>query len=359
MSLKVVKGKVLPIGLDLGTTAVKMAQLRLSGEEVELLAAAAAEVPPDARKGLDARLAFCAPAIRGLLRSAPFRGRACVLSLPAEATFVQHVKVPRCPPEQLRQAVLQELAGKLPFPADQAEVRYIVAGESAGDGQARQEVIVTAAARATLAGYLAMARKAKLDVVGVNVESCAIVECFARLFRRGGDARRAILFIDLGQASTQVVLTHGSRIVFARNLDVAGDLFDRAVAETMNISPEEARRMRRTLADADSGDPQAEIRDLLAGPLDRLADELTQCLRYHDSVFRNQAIERAIFLGGQAHDKRLCQAIAQRLNVPAQVGDPLVRVQRVGPAGLDSVLDRREPQPRWAVAVGLSLGAAA
>jgi type IV pilus assembly protein PilM len=359
MSLKIINGKVLPIGVDLGTTAIKMAQLRLTGDNIDLMAAAVAEMPPEAGKTPRGRMDFIGSSLRLLLRSHPFKGRQCVLSLPAEATFVQHVKVPRGPAESLRDSVLAEINGKMPFPAERAEIRCIPAGEVAAEGQARQEVIVVAASRETVETYLSAAKKAKLDVVGINVEPCAIVECFARLFRRGADARRTLLFIDLGHNSTQVVLTHGSRMVFARNLGIAGRRFDQAVAETLKIPVDDARRMRRRLAEADTDESQEEIRALLAGPLDALADELTQCLRYYESVFRNQAIERAIFLGGQAHDKRLCQAIAQRLNMPAQIGDPLVRVGRPEGVGLDSGVDHREPQPRWAVAVGLSLGAAA
>jgi Tfp pilus assembly PilM family ATPase len=94
----------------------------------------------------------------------------------------------------------------------------------------------------------------------------------------------------------------------------------------------------------------------MAPVVDEMTDEFTQCLRYHESVFRNQAVERAIFLGGQAVDKRLCQNIAQRLNVPAQVGDPLVRISSSAAGAPETGIDRREPQPRWAVAVGLSIG---
>ena len=101
---------------------------------------------------------------------------------------------------------------------------------------------------------------------------------------------------------------------------------------------------------------ELEIHGHMGDVLDALGDELTQCVRYYESVFRNQNIERAIFLGGQASDKRLCQAIAQRLNLPAQIGDPLVRIESLNADGAVAALDRREPQPRWAVAVGLSLG---
>ncbi len=358
MAVKMLKGKVLPIGLDLGTTAIRMAQFRQNEGNYDLLAAASADIPAEKQADFQSRLDSCGSTIKGLLSAGGFVGRECVLGLPAEATFVQHVKIARTAPELVEAAVLQEVQGKLPFSATSAEIRHIVAGEVAGEGDARQEVIVVAAARETVMACLAMARKAGLDVSGVNIESFAIVECFARLFRRTSDAARAILYLDIGQSSTQAVLAHGNRIVFARNLMVAGRQLDAALAEGLKISPQQAWQLRRDQAAGKETQVSPEqINQHLGGVLDDLTDELTQCLRYYESVFRNQGVERAIFLGGQAMDKRLCQLIAQRLNVPAQIGDPLVRIgNAANSSGSDLGIDRREPQPRWAVAVGLSLG---
>ena len=357
MAVKIIKGKMLPIGVDLGSSAVKLAQLRVTDSSYELIAAAASDVPPACRGDFQARLGFYSTAIRQMLRAHNFHGRECVLSLPAELTFVHHVRIPKTHPDQVQAAVLRETQGKLPFSAGEAEIRHIVAGDVLGEGEARQEVIVVAVPRSIILNHLAVARRAKLDVAAINVEPCAIVECFGRLFRRTNDQKRTILFVDVGQASTQVVLSHGNRIVFARNVGIAGDQLDRAIAEGVNIPPEQAQQIRRDLASSEERtSSEEELYGLLAEPLAALAGELTQCLRYYESVFRNQSIERAIFLGGQARDRRLCQSIAQHLNLPAQIGDPLVRIVTAQDGSLDAGLDRREPQPRWAVAVGLSIG---
>ena len=45
-----------------------------------------------------------------------------------------------------------------------------------------------------------------------------------------------------------------------------------------------------------------------------------------------------------------------QLALAAQVGDPLVRMGSVSEVGIESGIDRRQPQPAWAVAIGLSLG---
>ena len=357
MSLKIIRGKTLPIGLDVGSSTVKMAQLRCADGEVELLAAESAPLAPACRTDRAKRLNELTRVIRRILKGGAFKNRRCVLSLPADETFVQHLKLPKSEPAEVNLTIRRELAGKLAYPVEEAIVRHIVAGEVQGEGGARQETIVVATRRVRLEAYVAAARRAKLDVAGVNVASCAIVECFARLFRRTSDASRTILYVDVGAATTQVVLSHGQRIVFARDLAIGGDQLDQVVAEGLGIPLDDAHTMRVKAMQGPLDEViEAELERLLAAPLRRLTDELTQCLRYYESVFRGRGIERVIFLGGQAYDKRLCQWVAQRLNLPAQVGDPLVRVRR-GEGVSITALNHRQPQPGWAVAVGLSLGA--
>jgi type IV pilus assembly protein PilM len=316
-------------------------------------------MPDSARRNPGERAAFITDAIRELMRSHPFKGKQCVLSLPAETTFVQHLKMAKMPEEQMSQALQWELQGKLPYDPSRAIIRHIVAGEIFSDDEVKQEVVVLAASRDVVQSHIDLAKRAKLDVVGINVEPCAIVECFGRLFRRTEDVNHATLFLDIGACSTQVVICHGSQLAFAKNLFIGSTQFDQAVAEGMRLPLQEARQLRYDLQ-ADNtraaGDSDGVYR-LLDGSIAALAAEVTNCLRYHESVFPNRPVERMIFLGGQAHDKRLCQGLAQQLTLPAQIGDPLARIKRSDGAGLDIGLDRRTIQPDWAVAVGLSLGA--
>lgn len=358
MPIKWISGKVFPIGIDLGTATLKMAQLKQHDGALELHAAGCAILPPDARKNPAVRNRFNVEAIRQLAKRYPFKGKRCVMSIPAEATFVQHIKVAKMPEEQLKTALQWELQGKLPYDPSQAVIRHVVAGEIFAEGEIRLEVIVLAVSRDAVDAHLEIARQAKLECEAINVEPCAIVDSFARLFRRADDNQRATLFVDLGATTTQVVISHGPNLVFAKNLSIGGGQFDQAVADGMQLPLEEAQQLRRDIQASEEAAPNLrEVYHLLDGQIQSLGAELTNCLRYYDTVFHNQPVERMIFLGGQAHDKRLCQIIAQRLALPARIGDPLARVGRNEGAGMDIGLDRRNVQPAWAVAVGLSLGA--
>ena len=94
-------------------------------------------------------------------------------------------------------------------------------------------------------------------------------------------------------------------------------------------------------------------------PLNRLVEELELCRRYYEMTFQDRPIGRLVFIGGEARQKSLCQHIAKAMGLAAQVGDPLARLARGADLGIESGIDRRQPQPGWAVAVGLSMGPAA
>ena len=82
-----------------------------------------------------------------------------------------------------------------------------------------------------------------------------------------------------------------------------------------------------------------------------MSDELTMCARYHGSLFGGRRIDRVVFLGGEARSTTLCRRLAESLNVPAQLGDPIARFA-------DGPDDPRLPvpgqaAPGWASACGL------
>ena len=82
--------------------------------------------------------------------------------------------------------------------------------------------------------------------------------------------------------------------------------------------------------------------------------ELNACRRYFSSMYKNVQIERTVFLSERAADRNICTTIAERLEMPAQMGDCLAAVEI--PVDRDgSRMDRRECQVNWAAAFGLSL----
>ncbi len=236
-----------PIGVDFGTDSLRIAQVELingATGDFKLIAAARADVPSGVRNDPPGKLAFFLDAVRELWSQGGFKGRRVVLSLPASVLTIQHLRVPKMDDDALKKALLWEARGKLPYDPSHAVMRHMVAGEIHQDGEQKNEVILMAAPRGWVNEFLGAAAKAKLDVVGMNVEPMAIVECFGHIYRRKNDGETVNCFVDIGCGATRVFIAKGQRIVFSRAVPIGGDHFTRAVAAALKIGFEDAKVLR-------------------------------------------------------------------------------------------------------------------
>lgn len=403
------------IGVDFGSDCLRVAQVERTDGEFRLVAAASLDVPPHVRNDVPARLAFFTEGLRDLLTQGGFRGRRVMLTLPASLMYIQHLRLPRLEGDALKKALPWELRGKLPIDPTHALLRHMVAGEVYHEQEPKTEVIVMAARRDLVDQLLAAAGKARLDVVGMNTEPKAIIDCFAQVYRRKSDAEATTCYLDMGCNASRAIIARGTQILFARVIPVGGEHFSRAVATSLKIPLEEAKLLRaRLAAEAPANEPKdkpesapapgegerrmdqefamlgaalaaaqpqpaaarpktaaavppvnsqknqrTEVEQAYREPLAKLVEELALCRRYYESAFTNRPVERLIFLGGEARHHDLCQSVARDLGVAARIGDPLVRMPPECDGGPESGIDRKLSQPAWTIAVGLSMGPAA
>jgi type IV pilus assembly protein PilM len=389
-----------PIGVDFGSDSLRMAQVAVHDGEHELIAAASCDVPSHVRNSPTARIQWFAEAARDLLAQGNFKNRQAVLSLPAAGMFIQHLRMPRVDEETLTKSLPFEARGKLPIDPSHCLMRHVVAGELFSEQDPRCEVIVMAAPREMVNQFLNAAASARLDVTGMNVEPMVLIDCFTHVYRRKVDQDVVTFYVDIGAVGSRAIIARGTGIMFARNIMIGGDHFTRAVAAAAGVGFDEAKLMRIQAATGVVGDDKkpapasgtaassastdnsfallsnVSSKDAATAapaarstrhageqaclePLNKLIEELNLCRRYHEATFPNKPVEKLVFVGGEARQRWMCQYIARSMQLAAQIGDPMVRMGRTTEVGIESGLDRRQPQPGWAVALGLSMGPAA
>ena len=240
-------------------TRFAWAQVQYIGNEYKLLAAASADVPSHVRNYRRAWLAFFVETTRDLLAQGQFRSRQAVsLALPASCMHIQHLCMAKMDEAETKKALPWEARGKLPIDPSQALLRHLIAGEVYQDQEPKNEVIVMAAAREFIDGLLAAAAKAKLDVIGMNVEPKSIVDCFTHVYRRKSDGNTSVS-LDIG-SYIRAIIARGGHIYFARTIPIGGDHLNKAAAHRAGrISLEQAKLLRIQLC---ASEP---VYDLLAG----------------------------------------------------------------------------------------------
>jgi type IV pilus assembly protein PilM len=349
-----------PIGVDFGVDCLRLAQVAMDGDDFTLNAAASVEIPPDVRSDPDARLAFLTQCVPHLLSQAPFRGRQATLGIPPHVLNIQQLSLRPMEDAELKDAVLREARRLFPFDPAFALVRHTVAGQFQRHSAIISEptalrVIVMACDTRWVQQYLAAAKAARLNVVAMNVQPLALLDCFAHVYRRTGDAQSTRFYIDIGASGARALVARGTRLMFARNIDIGGDHFTHAVAETLGIAFHDARTLRIKLAAGPAANAE-QVESAIHHTLERLIAELSLCRKDHEATFPEFPIEQLIFLGGEARQPGLCQHIATQLDLPGHTADSLCRMSGNSEIGIESAIDRRHPQPAWAAAIGLSMG---
>ncbi len=390
-------GLGLPIAVDFGIGSLKVIQLE-AGSTPKLVAATCLETPDELLNDHAARLQFQFKALPKLIREGGFKGKRAVCTIPAWQTACKCLQFPKTEGVSVADMVKVALPSQLGVPTESLVYRFIDVSGAAQPGTT--EVIVLAAARDQVESLMAGLVNAKLEPVGMQSEFIAAVRAFDHVTSRESDAKLTTLYLDLGSGSTKVMIAHGRQLAFARLIDIGGRHLDDLTAKQLDCGLAEARSQRLAMtldrkaapvavgggaaeagetAAVDAPTATAERRSeqsktpgfggnlleqelvhvvpdpaCLDEPLEILIDEVRVCLRYHASQFPGRKIDRAVFVGGESRHRGLCQHIARGLRLPAQTADPLAWIGRTGTEPAKGV-DMKQPQPGWAVALGLCL----
>jgi type IV pilus assembly protein PilM len=341
--------RVSPIGVDLGSRSVKLVQL--SADRSAVIDSSRWDLPGEAEREPNSEppAEHTIDALHQAREGRSFCGRDVVLCLNHRQLFLQSVRVPKMQPADTQRAVQQEAASRVPFPLQEAEVRFVEAADIRhGDGVVR-EIILMACHRPVLEGLLNVVERAGLRPVAVDVEPAALTRSFAAQFRREQDRDERCMLVHVGNTATGVVTVQQQRVLFVKYIPLGGRHLDESVARNLKMTLAEAISLRRHNGDRrkDHRDPEIarSIAEAIRPVVARLAAEIAMCARYHSVTFRGQALSRIILGGGEA-TRQLLQTLQQKLGVTCELSDPFRALSASPPRGRAG---------QWDVAAGLAL----
>lgn len=345
--LTLTRTRTLPIGLHLGLQSATLAQLVRDGDGWELHALAQGQLPVNENATADEQDREVAAALRQLVVDHHFKGRNVVSCLGSQQLFVQNVRLPKLPPEEIEKVVHTEAEERLPFPIAEAEIRHLMAGEVRQDAAVKQEVILLGCHQGVINRHIHLLEQAGLVPVAIDVEPCALLRCLHTDDETAGDARQ--LYLHVGERTTAVIIAEGRQILFLKYINSGSTNFDAAVARHLDISMSEAAQMRSAVALEPIMDSSDEVHrsivEALREPLETMCMEIELCLRYYKVTFRGHALERIVLAGNEATNW-LADYLADRYGMPCEPANPFAALKQAPTIDLPG---------RWAAAMGLAL----
>lgn len=357
-----------PIGLDIGSSQMRLIQLERHGAGWSVAAAASCTLPADLPEKGEARSSALCALAKPLIAANPFRGKRVVSSLPASSIICKNLRVPRMPRDELNAAVEWEASDRLHLSLDTLQLQFLDAGEVRQGEDLRHEIILLAVPTAAVTEHVAMLQACDLLPVAIDATPGALGRCLTQGVTEVADGPARVL-LDVGHSSSKIVMVRDGRIVFFKIIDIGGKHFDQIVSQQLNLSLADAMDLRRNSSNEPMDSREAQDNDALFGSTKResvsravyeslrtaageLAKEVGLCLRYYSVTFRGRRPEELVLVGGESSDPHLARILADGTGIEVR-GCPVL--SKIDCSKYPDLTDNGKDLGAWAVAAGLAM----
>jgi type IV pilus assembly protein PilM len=347
------------IGLDIGTSGVRAAELSFGKGQVTLEKFGQVALPEGAvRDGEVIDPDAVAAAVKQLWAHTKFSSKKVVIGVANQKVIVRQVDLPWMPADELKKSLAFQVQDFVPMPVDQAVLDFHPLEELTAEGGNRVlRGLLVAASREMVHASLDAVKKAGLAPTMVDLTSFAVIRSLANADHLGIGAPVEAL-VDVGARVTNIVVHQGGVPRFVRILLMGGQDVTDAVAERMGVPQQQAEAIKQQLGLGVAGDGmdiQAATRVVEAVGA-AFVDEIRGSLDYYLASSGSAPISRLVLTGGGARLGGLAHRLQVTTRVPVEIGTPMHSLQ-VGRTGL-SPEQIAFVEPLAAVPVGLALGAA-
>lgn len=347
------------VGLDIGTSAVRAAEVRLGRGRTTLHRFGQVALPPGAvRDGEVADPPSVSAALKQLWSSAKFSSKKVVLGVANQKVVVRQVDLPWMPVEELRKSLPFQVQDFIPMPVDQAILDFHPIEEfTASDGSRTLRVLLVAASREMIGSLLAAVKGAGLQPTQIDLSSFALVRSVvADVALLPGDAE---VIVDIGARVTNIVVHQGGVPRFVRVLLMGGENITDAVAERMGVPFEQAEGIKQQL-----GMPAASAELAFEHPATRVVEQTAAAfleeVRGSLAYYRGQPgavrIAKISLSGGGSRLTNLASRLAEATRLPVE---PVAALGRFGADKTGLTAEQLNyAEPASTVSLGLALGVA-
>ncbi len=354
-----------PVALDIGASSVTALQLTGSGNKVKIRRYHEGTLP----EGLvvdgeivDADL--FGRELKHFVNKNGLKGRSVQVGVSNQKVIIRTIDMPEMTETELLGAIEYQAQDYIPIPVEDAVLDFQVLGRHAdAEGQPRQQVLLVAAQRGMIDTLLTSLKHAGLKVAGVDVSSLALVRALvpgAELVTEATGVGRGI--VDISSAVSTLVVAVDDAPKFTRVINFSSDRFAKVVSEQRGIPFDDAARLAQSVglpgplgveASVYSPEVVAETQALTSKAAGELVDEIQRSFDYYQSQESATAVRELILSGRGTLVRNLDAYLAEALDLPVVIGNPLSRVSDNSSNLSDDSLALIGPS--LAVAIGLAL----
>jgi type IV pilus assembly protein PilM len=355
------------LGVDIGSSSIKVVQLRRQGGRAILETYGELSLGPYAGVGVGQATNLppekIIEAMTDLLgeQEVAVTSRLCGVAIPFSASFMQVVDLPQVPIKQLAQIIPIEARKYVPAPISEVMLDWSVIPQDRNfetdvaersdlakkNEPAKMEVLLVAIHNSTIEKYKEIVDKSGL------VSSFFEIEIFSTMRAVLDQEVLPVMILDMGAMSTKLYIVERGILRSSHTIGHGSQEVTNSISRTLGIPPQDAEILKRKngLGAATAGVAGAVgLADIVSVTFDYIFSEANQVVLSYQKKY-NKNVSKVFLVGGGSALLGLEEVAKKSFQTDVEAGNPFNKV--VVPAFLEDVL--RTTGPEFTVAVGLAL----
>lgn len=359
------------LGVDLGSSSIKIVELKKNDEGIELGTYGYAKFKiGDVRKDPVAQQEKFGAILKQLYKESKVNTRNAIASLPPFFVFSSITSLPEMPKEDMEPAIRWEARKVIPLPLEQIELKWQkielheTQGKSLGSVKKKNginknvnpndkkkiQILLTGAAKKLIQRYVYVFKRAGLNLYSLETESFALSRSLLNEKQES-----VIMIVDIGALNTNITVVKSGIPFLNKSIDIGAVTMSKIISNSLNISIERSEQFQYDIGvnmDKEDKNMPKIVEDALSPIINEIKYTLHLYEEYKGSILESEdKVEKIVLCGGGCMIPNLSEYLSEMLNIKVYIGDPWEKLNY--PAELQMIL--QEIGPNFAVAIGLAL----
>lgn len=363
------------VGLDIGSRAVRGVELSVTKKSrPNLLRFHEVPLPPGAvSRGEIVEPEVVGIALKKLWSEGGFKSKNVVLGIGSQRVLVRDLSLPRASLKDIRESLPSQVQSMLQIPLEDSLFDFYPISESTGERGLMVNGLLIVAQKSEILANIHAVQRAGLTPVEVDLIPFAL----NRFLIGRSEMKGTAALIEVGGSTTSVIIANDGVPWFVRIIPAGGEDLTQALAAGLEISAEEAEKLKRTLRygahsrvaeiprfktsqhvcpkcsaelSPTSADPRAvEILQTVTG---ELLASLRSTVNYFNNTRPGDPVLQVLLTGGGAQLPGFAQGLSEMTHIPVREADPFAMI---GLARRLKAKKLQESRPAISLALGLAL----
>jgi len=333
------------VALDIGSSSIKLVQMRQTKKGWELAKVGMRSLPPEAIvDGSIIDSITVTDTIKDLVKEQGVKVKDAVSSLTGHSVIIKKVSFPAMTDDELAESIQWEAEQYIPFPITDVNIDFQILGADT-EGSGQMDVMLVAVKKDVINDYTNVIREAGLNPVVIDVDSFALENMMEINYPVASGENLAV--VNIGASITSISVIFGGLTIFTRSIPMGGNQFTEEIQRQLNISFLDAEAIKTGEKEGEPGAAKA-----IETVSTNLTFETKRSLDFFLGGAQGSYVNKIYISGGGSKVAGLADLMQDKTGIPVEPVNPFKNLERNEKHLPEEKL--KDMAPFFGVAVGLA-----